>query len=259
MDAGRGVPVNVDEIAGLKSNFGFQWKDSWFISGCQVKQGHDCVNIQSCPNGQAANFEDRGLVIKELFPLGGKKGTTYAVSFIFHAISEGKFYAGGTREAGNAVPANIDSDVLDTFHVGGAPVISNYNVFRIRVLDSAMFEIGRYYMNSFPPASGAESHRTFRLGYSKTIDVVGGGFVEYLIEDSNCHSIDNCGPGNVSDTVCNAGQSIPNEPNIALPPQYMDPSLQKVVPLALLNSVNGATQPWHAQIGHLTITSVFAK
>ena len=107
--------------------------------------------------------------------------------------------------------------------------------------------------------SGAESHRTFRLGYSKTIDVVGGGFVEYLIEDSNCHAIDNCGIGDVNDTVCNAAQFIPNEPNAVLPAQYMDPASQKLVPLAVLNSVTGASQPWHAQIGHLTITSVVAK
>ena len=51
----------------------------------------------------------------------------------------------------------------------------------------------------------------------------------------------------------------PEQPNIALPPMYMDPSSQKLVPLGILNTVTGASQPWHAQIGHLTITSVVAN
>ena len=173
----RCFPANVT-IAGLKSNFGFQWKDSWFITGCQVKAGHDCINIPTCPNGGAPKLEDRGLVIKELFPLGGKKGTTYAVWFTFHAMSEGK-------EVLWEAPAMLGTECRQyrerpsrhEFHCGRQPGRLQLQRLRMRVLDSAMFEIGRYYMNSFPQASGAESHRTFRLGYSKTIDVVGGGFV----------------------------------------------------------------------------------
>jgi hypothetical protein len=248
-----------DEVAGRISNIGFAWKDSWFITGCQFKAGHDCINSMACPNGLAANFEDRGIVVKELFPLGGKPRALYAVTFVFHGISEGKYYMGGSRDAGDAIPVNINTDPLDTFYRGGTPVASNYNVLRMRVLDPNMGEYARYYMNSFPMQSGGESHRTFVLSYTKTIDVLGQGFIEYMIEDSNCHAIDNCGPGDVSDTVCNAARSIPDEPNVLLPKVYMDPVIQKPVPLGNLNIVTGAMQPWHAQMSHLTITSVVQK
>ena len=42
--------------------------------------------------------------------------------------------------------------------------------------------------------------------YIDTINVPGGGSSSTSSEDSNCHAIDNCGDGDVSDTVCNAAR-----------------------------------------------------
>jgi hypothetical protein len=263
-------PEPVDILLG-KSNFGFHWKDSWFITGCEQKAGHDCLSTLSCPNGAAADFEDRGLPTTETFPVGGEGGRTYAVTFKFNGIAEGKFYQGGSwarpdvdvATPGGPPPIVNEGGVADdTFYIGGTAVPSNYTSLRMRVLDPMKREIGRYYMNAYPLNSGAESHRTFLVSYSHTIDVIGGGFVEFHIGDSNCRSIDNCGPGNVSEVVCDAARTIPNEPNAQLPAMYNDntwPTQPHLVPLGQLNPVTGPKQPWHAQISHFTVTRVVPK
>ena len=250
----------IDEVAGLKSDLGFQWKSSWMITGCQSKSAHDCITMPSCPGG--ADFEESGAVIKELFPLGGEMDKTYAVTFNFNGVSEGKYYTGGVRDAGDT--QDLDTGVaLDTFYRGGkAQAPSTYNVLRLRVLksDKTEFPNGRYYLNSFPLNKGAESHRTFLLSYTKTIDVPGKGFIEYVVSDSNCHAIDNCNAGVVNGNTCSAARRIPKEENVALPAMYPDPKAPKMlVPIANLNSRTGATPPWHSQVAHLTITSVVQK
>jgi hypothetical protein len=264
----------MDVVSG-KSNFGFGLKDSWFITGCDNKQGHDCVTIPTCPNGGIANFEDKGSVANEVFPIGGAMGTTYDVSFKFNGVSEAKYYQGGSwaqpatdvATPGGADPAIDEGGIANNnFYIGGSGVASNYNVMRIRVMDSTGKEVGRYYMNSYPGNSGAESHRTFLLSYAHTIPVPGKGTVEFHLEDSNCHAIDNCGAGNVSDTVCDAARNVPNEPNLVLPAMYTNVKKQAItpaatpapvlVPLAELNPVTGAKQPWHSQISHFTVTKV---
>jgi hypothetical protein len=255
----------------MPSNYGFLLRDSWFLMGCGVKAGHDCVPFPICQNLTAPDVEDRGTIYNETFPIGGELGTTYLVSFRFNGIAEGKYYQGGRwaradtdlATAGGAEPVPDDNGVAnDTFYIGGTVVPSNCNAMRIRVLDPNKKEIGRYYMNAYPSTSGAESHRTFLLSYAHTIEVIGGGFVEYHHQSAGCHALDNCGPGVISDTECPAPRNIPNEPNVVLPAMYdmlAWPTQPHLVPLASLNAVTGGSQPWHAQISHITVTRVVAK
>jgi hypothetical protein len=271
LDAGPAFPVDSGGLGGdppppSKSDYGNQWKDSWFIRGCPIKAGHDCITIPICPNTNAANFEDRGAVTTETFPIGGTPGRTYSVTFQVNGISEAKYYQGGTRDAGDILPVDYESADLDMFYRGGTPVVSNYGVMRMRVLDSNRIEVARYYMNSASPSSGMESHRTFHLSYSKTIDVPGDGFVEYLTQDRDCHSTDNCNDGNVTDTECIAARGIPHEEANPLPRYAIDPDPAHdvmgkhiSVPIGTLNSVNGDTKPWHSQIVHVTITQAVMK
>jgi hypothetical protein len=114
-------------------------------------------------------------------------------------------------------------------------------------------EVQHYYLNSWPQAfSDAESHRTFPISYTATFEVPGGAVLEYLIGDSNCRAINNCGPGdNGSD--CPNEREIPNEPGLEIPDSYGGQ------PTANQNVVNGTNGPWHAQMIHVTVTNVVEK
>lgn len=265
IDAAGGGPCNsIDCVVGAKNEFGFAWKDSFFLTPCHDPSGPLCNTIASshpqtdpvegCPNLDAPNFEDRGFAFKEMFSLGGEQGKTYAATIVVNGISEAKVYVGGKRDAGETKPANPnDPKGIDTFYVGGMAKPSHYNVVRMRILGAdKVTEVGRYYLNSFPDNQGWEEQQTFVIGYTKTVDVPGGGFVEYLTQDSNCQDIDNCGPGPFGSS-CSAPRNVPNEPDLQLPASFGGH------PTADLNVVTHAAQPWHSQIVHVRVTSVVAK
>lgn len=95
-------------------------------------------------------------------------GATYYVTFKFNGIIEGKYYQGGEWAVPSSdivmpggQPPIINQGVAnDTFYIGGSAVPSNYAVMRMRVLDPNKKEVGRYYMNAYPPESYAEAHQT---------------------------------------------------------------------------------------------------
>ena len=130
---------------------------------------------------------------------------------------------------------------------------SHYNVVRMRILAAnKTTEVGRYYLNSFPDNQGWEEQQTFVIGYTKTIDVPGGGFVEYLTQDSNCQDINNCGPGPFGST-CAAPRNVPNEPDLPVARFIWGH------PTGDLNVVTHAAQPRHSQIIHVRVISVVAR
>ncbi len=274
---GSGGACDLDCLAGTqKSNYGFVWKDSWFITGCYVKDMADCYSLPAtCPPAPAGGgFEDSGSVARETFPLGGTAGQTYVVTFTINGLSEAKVYTGG-KWADPAIVATTPIAGMPTvseggtnaniFYIGGTAVPSTYNVMRIRVLSPTKTEVARYYMNAFPNATW-ESHRVFALSYTHSFEVPGGGFIEYNTEDSNCRAIDNCGPGTVPNDTCPAARYIPNEPmTLQLPATYgfiptnAGQLTTNVRPLGTMNVVNQAAQPWHAQLNHFKVTSVVLK
>ena len=275
--SGGSGACDLDCLAGtMKSNYGFVWKDSWFITGCYVKQQADCYSLPAtCPPAPAGGgFEDSGSVARETFPLGGTMGMTYVVTFTINGLSEAKVYTGGKWADPAVVPATPMDPTptvseggtnANLFYIGGTAVPSTYNVMRLRVLNAAKMEVGRYYMNAFPNATW-ESHRVFALSYTHSIEVPGGGFIEYNTEDSNCRAIDNCGPGTVPNDTCPAARYIPNEPmTLQLPATYgfvptnSGQLTTNVRSLGTMNVVNGAAQPWHAQLNHFKITTVVQK
>ncbi len=247
----------LDSVASQKSDFGMAWQSSWFLASCENKLGHDCVTVPTCPNQAASAFEDKGAVTVETFPIGGVKGQHYKVTFTFNGLASPKEYTDGKRDLGDAVPVNADSAIWESgFYRDGSPVPSNYDSWKLSVLDEAGKELRHYYMNSCPTGQGYEAHRTFLLSYTKSIVVVGGGKVTHRVQDPNCHSIDNCGPGGYDD-VCRAPRSLPNEPDVPVPAMYQDPADGKLKPTTELSQLNPTlSQPWHSQLGHLTITSV---
>jgi hypothetical protein len=238
---------------------------------CYSQEAQDCITNApgtSCPNQDTTlPFEQQGLTTHEYFTVGGTPGAMYNVTLQVDGISEAKYYEKGTRAAGTMDPTNAQgADGTDTFYTGGDAVnVENYNIYKITVFyppdgganlpdggANTGTELQHYYLNSFPQTNTPyEDHQTFPISYSHVIPVVGGGTIEYSTADRNCHAVDNCGPG-VGNSPCaiSAGRNVPNEPNLVVPTMYMGQ------PVSGLNTRNGAAQPFHAQIIHVTVTAV---
>jgi hypothetical protein len=258
-NGGGAMEVTVDNFAGKVNEHGFAFKDSYFLVPCQQTAAHDCLTVQGdCPDQGAADFEDKGSKFEEFFQLGGEMGKTYTVKIRVNGIVEGKYYRNGTRRAGN--DTNVDWNVpqgTDAWYVGGEAIPSSYNVFKIQVLEpnptpDKTKTIAHYYLNSFPQDSGLESHQTVPIGYEAEFDVPGEGWIRYLNQDSNCRAINNCGPGD-NGPNCPSARNVPNEPGLAVPETYGSQ------PVTNINRINGAQQPFHAQMVHVTVLEVKEK
>lgn len=245
-----------DAVGTEPSDFGMTWRDSWFLMGCKEKHPAYCETAQaaSCTDDESVPFEDRGAITLETFPIGGTPGQNYKVTFQFNAIVSAKEYSGGTRDAGTTLPADPHRGHWDAFHREGAPTPTNYSSWKLSVLDETGVELRHYYMNSFPPGLALEEHRTFLLSYRKSIVVVGGGKVTHRVQAPKCRAIDNC--LSYGGVVCQEVSYLPNERRATMPPAvYQDPEDGVVKPSSEL-TVFPQGQPWHTQLGHLTITGV---
>ncbi len=237
-------------LAGNKNAFGFALMSSFFLTPCLEQQNYDCLTqLGACPNQNAPNYEDRGRVFAEDFKLGGCLGKTYSITLRVNGIVEGKNYQGGTRRRGDEVPDVYSTVGFDTWYAGGAPTESSYNVMKLTVLQpDGATEVQHYYLNSIPDS---EKHITFLIGYEATIKVPGQGVVRFSGHDANCRAVDNCGNWG-SSTTCSDARNVPHEPGLAVPETYGGK------PVSELNLINGAQQPFHSQIVHVTVTKVEA-
>lgn len=257
------TPIDlIAEIAGKPNATGESFKNSFMLFPCFAQSGQDCTTIpsgQTCVNQSNGNlpYEDRGLIIKQTFSIGGTVGQMYKVTINVNGIAEAKYYENGKRAAGDANPPNPDAiGGTDTFYTGGRPVdYEGYNVYKLTVKDKDGKEPaggGHYYLNSFPKTNTPyENHRTFPIAFTHDIPVVGGGTVELHAADSNCRAIDNCGP-DFRTTPCNVqdGRKVPNETDLTIPSQYMGKNITE------FNLRNGASQPFHSQLIHVRVTKV---
>lgn len=240
--------VTVDAILSGESSYKNPgWKDSWWVTGCSSKHDHDCYTMEACPAG--------GSRTKETFPIGGKPGQKYKVSFTYNAVNEGRAYEGGTKDKPVAADLhNIDNN--DSFHRDGTAPVGNYNELKMTVYDDKGVEARHYYMNSFSKAQ--ENHFAFLSSYKKTIVIVGGGKIEHMVFDNNCHAIDNCNANTVAGSTCNAPRRIPGgDGQLMLPPFYENPNDgNKIVATNLISITAARTQPWKSQASHLKVTAI---
>jgi hypothetical protein len=225
------------------------WKDSFFVVGCQMKNGPYCENLAPCP----AN----GINAVERYPIGGVQGQHYKVTFSFHAITAPKVYASGRRDQAG-LASDYQTGLSDSFYRDGVPTNSNAESWKLSVFDDKNLEARHFYLNSVP--AGAEAPLTFLASFTKTIVIVGGGHIEHTIYQPDCRTIDNCGAGELLDAACNAPRLIPNEPaTTLLPPHMRDPASQLVVATPTTSAFSqGLSQPWRAQWGHLQVTAIEA-
>lgn len=252
----------IDEVANIPSSFGNAgWKDSWWVVGCSIKAGHDCItNSTTCNSNDGVTSEEKGARTLESWTLGGEKGQHYKVTFRFSGVLGTKFYNGGTRDVPTFNGDPHTDTPLDTFYRDGASPESNYDVWKLTVYDDKGVAARHYYMNS-AAALDWEGHWTYLAAYTKSIVVVGQGKVEHFFQDRNCHAIDNCGAPNVPDDVCPTPRKLPApDDTLKLPAKYQDPTDSQVK--STLQLVSGGypnqtlAQPWHAQAAHLTITAI---
>jgi hypothetical protein len=247
-----------------RSTFGNAcWKSSWFLTGCKTKQGNHCQTFTGTCRSPTSPPEVQGALTREIFPVEGVLGQHYKVTFMFNALVEAKAYEQGIRDAGSEVPADHERSTVDAFHRDGSPIPSGHNVWKLTVYDDKGAEARHYFMNSFPaggPRPGYwESDRLFQVSFTKSIVIVGGGFIEHAVQDPDCLTVDNCGPDGSGDGSCPDPRSLLLEPTAELPAKYEDPDDRRLKPTLELSAFNPKFhQPWHSQLGHLTVTQIEA-
>jgi hypothetical protein len=258
----------VATIFGNKNSYGESVQNSFILFPCYMQNQQDCITFQAaCPNQDPTlPMEQQGFTTHEYFNLGGTPGTMYSATFTVHGVSEAKYYMSGVRFSGLGDPPNpYAPEGIDTFYTGGTPVnVENYNIYKITVWNAAApgtdagpggtgTEVQHYYLNSFPQTSiPYEYHETFPISWTHQIPVPGGGIVEYSTADRNCRAVDNCGPGfrTTPCTGANTSINIPSDPTVMIPMTYMGQQVSS------LNLITGATQPYHSQSFHITVTAV---
>ena len=257
--AGAAPCETVDCVAGTPNQNQDTLKSAFMLFGCYKKAAQDCITIPDgvqCPNTDNKNmpYEQRGITTTQTFAVGGVAGKKYALSIKVNGIAEAKYYEKGVRAQGEGDPANPDAlEGIDTFYTGGSPIdYEYYNVYKLTSLDAKGVEIKHYYLNSFPRTNTAyEHHQTFPIAFEHDIEVVGGGSIQLLAADSNCHAIDNCGVG-YHTTSCqnNAGRAVPSEPALKLPTTWLGK------PMSEINLFGASEQPFHSQVMHIRASGV---
>jgi hypothetical protein len=249
--AGTGIIIEEGGGGVLDGESSFRnpgWKDSWWITGCSSKHDYECYTVEQCPA--------EGHRTKETFPVGGKPGQHYKVSFTYNGLNEARGYTGGTKDP---VPADTGAiSKNDSFYRDGDAPPSPHNELRMTVFDDKGVEARHFFMNAFSTAQ--DSHTVLMSSYKKSIVIVGGGKIEHMVFSSNCRAIDNCGGGEVLGSNCDSPRRLPGEDALRLlPPFYANPNdAYKVVTTNLISISAARTQPWKAQASHLTVKAIEA-
>ncbi|HKY35805.1 MAG TPA: hypothetical protein VJN18_07700 [Polyangiaceae bacterium] len=233
---------NSPKLGTPKNEYGSAFSDSLLLAECRSKIGAVCSLVDgACPNQSAADIEDRGVVFKELFSIRGDIDRIYSVSVAINGIAEANIYEGGKSAVG-AESAVQGPDGMRAFYVGGRPASSNNPVMRLRVINpDKTTELARYYLNAFPPGQGWEEKGTLPISYEATIDVPGWGFVEYMVQDSDCKLAANC--AKAEGGSCKSPRPVPKEPHLLLPSSHLGLAVR-------------STSPWEGQLLHVTLTRV---
>jgi hypothetical protein len=101
---------------------------------------------------------------------GGTKGKRYLVTLRFRGVVEPMMYKNGKMDG-------------DLFYIGGEPNNATYNIYKISV-SSPEFH---YFLNR----QDKVGHHTFKIDYTKTIEIEGEATVTFFGDGQNGHLISN--------------------------------------------------------------------
>ena len=103
-----------------------------------------------------------------------------------------------------------------------------------------------FYLNSFPEQA-QKFFATVATDYQFVVaKVPGGATIEYLVQDTNCLAIQNCGSTEY-DEQCSARRTVNG---VTLPASYQNK------PLSTLDRVTNGQQPYAAQFIHITVEDI---
>jgi hypothetical protein len=160
--------------------------------------GYDCANV-NCSGTPSTTTHTQS------WTMGGTTGTVYNVTFRVRGVVEVTYYTGTKRDAdvANGMMNTSITKSGDLFARGGTPQTSSgqsydYNTYELDVTPAVAGAENTYFLNSVdmnenPHAGGSTTtHLTFKIDYTKTIKVTGGGTVTLKSFDSNCALVMNC-------------------------------------------------------------------
>lgn len=130
------------------------------------KKGADALSALVPPGGDPKKQDNFSAVKK----FGGEKGKRYLVTLRFRGVVEPMMYKDGKKDG-------------DLFYIGGEPNNATYNIYKISISAPE----SHYFLNR----QDAVGHRTFKIDYTKTIEVEGGATVTFFGDGQNGHLISN--------------------------------------------------------------------
>jgi hypothetical protein len=161
-----------------------------------------------CPTG--STWDTSGYTeMKTPLTVGGTAGQRYTININGRGVVPTRCYVGGTpgsTAVGNPTGPN------NTWYAGGSQYGDTiWATMEIHVEPKVAGQPNQgnsgydvYYVNSFQDTSNwCEKETLYEARFDASFPVMGGGTITFVVHDSNCRTIANCGP--VEQAPCNTG------------------------------------------------------
>jgi hypothetical protein len=196
-DAGGGGPLSINDIVpGLD---GYYWEvtpsGNTALSGTNYPFGPPAGG---CPSG--ATWDTTGYInTRPVLNVRGTTGQKYTVNVNVRGVVGTRCYTGGipgSTAAGNPSGPN------NTWYAGGQQFNDTFwNTMEIRVAPKVLGQPMQmngaydvYFANSFQnTANWCQKEASYETRYNASFPVMGGGTISFVVHDSNCRTLANCG------------------------------------------------------------------
>jgi hypothetical protein len=195
--SGGGAIVISDIVPGLD---GYYWdvepSGNTSLSGTNYPFGPPSGG---CPS--TGTWDQQGYInTRPAINVKGTTGQKYTINMNVRGVVGTRCYTGGTA-ASNATPVGTGPN--NTWYAGGKQFNDSiWNTMEIRVSPKVTGQANQtnaaydvYYANSFPNVSNwCQKEATYEARYDASFPVMGGGTITFVVHDTNCRTLANCGP-----------------------------------------------------------------